>query len=137
MNAVARLGPYLYAAAHAHNAVWELASAPRARRIAASDAAALRARFPFLADYQRLASAARAALLPAYADYTANVSPAPITIALELAIFLRVVCEQLQPRAILDLGSGFSSYAFRASPVASAVYSVDDSRAWLEETRAF
>jgi predicted O-methyltransferase YrrM len=143
MNPIARIGPYLYAAAHAHNAVRELVAAPRARRIAARDAAELCARFPFLADYTRLAADARTALLPAYADYTASVSPAPITIALDLAVFLRVLCQQLQPRAILDLGSGFSSYVFRSAPPREAssgppaIYSVDDSRAWLEKTRAF
>jgi predicted O-methyltransferase YrrM len=139
MNPISRLGPYLYAAAHAHNAVWELAATPRARRIAARDAAALCARFPSLADYRRLAAAARAALLPAYTDYTANVSPAPITIALELAVFLRVLRDQFRPRAVLDLGSGFSSYVLRAAPAPPAplVYSVDDSRAWLDKTRAF
>jgi predicted O-methyltransferase YrrM len=147
MNPLLRIGPYLYAAAHSYNALWELAGSPRARRIAERDAARLRQRFPFLGSYAKVSAAVAQRLTPAHADYTARVSPDPIALALPLAIFLGVLCEQLRPRRILDLGSGFSSYVFRAvaavpagTPPAGAapvIYSIDQSRAWLDKTRAF
>ncbi len=145
MNPLLRIGPYLYAAAHSYNALWELAGSGRARRIAERDGARLRRRFPFLASgaYAALSAPVAQRLAPAYADYTARVSPDPIALALPLAVFLGVLCEQLRPRRILDLGSGFSSYVFRApataqpADAAPLVWSVDQSRAWLDKTRAF
>lgn len=144
MNPLLRIGPYLYAAAHSYNAVWELAVSPRARRIAERDAARLRQRFPFLASYSELGAPVTQRLAPFYADYTARVSPDPIAVALPLATFLGVLCEQLRPQRILDLGSGFSSYVFRAyarslSPTdpPRVVWSIDQSRPWLDKTRAF
>jgi predicted O-methyltransferase YrrM len=71
------------------------------------------------------------------------VSPDPISISLELAVFLRVVCDAELPRAILDLGSGFSSYVFRTyakeakTDPRPVVHSIDHSREWLGETRRF
>jgi|SRR5581483_5681076 len=138
MNPLLRLGPYLYAAAHSYNAVWELATSPRARRIAERDLARLRERFPFLGSYAVASAPVAQRLAPAYADYIARVSPDPIAIGLPLATFLGVLCEQLRPRRILDLGSGFSSYAFRASSAPTAeIWSIDQSRAWLDRTLDF
>ena len=142
MNPLLRAGPYLYAAAHSYNAVWELATAGRARRIAERDAAELRRRFQFLASYPELSAPIARQLAPAYADYVGHVSPDPIAIALPLAVFLGVLRDQLRPRRILDLGSGFSSYVFRAhararDDSAGAVWSIDESRPWLDKTRAF
>ncbi len=136
MNALLRIGPYLYAAAHSYNAVWELAGLPRARRIAERDAARLQQRFPFIGSYAAASAPVARRLAPAYADYIARISPDPIAVALPLATFLGVLCDQLRPQRILDLGSGFSSYVFRAC-AAPNVWSIDQSRAWLDKTRAF
>jgi hypothetical protein len=64
-----------------------------------------------------------------------------MAISLQLSVFATALCFALQPRRILDLGSGFSSVAFRLysqhvvrSP---EVWSVDDSPQWLEKTRRF
>ena len=149
MNPLLRIGPYLYAAAHSYNALWEVAGSPRARRIAARDAERLRQRFPFFDLYAEASAPVAQRLAPAYADYTSRVSPDPIAIALPLATFLGVLCEQLRPQHILDLGSGFSSYVFRSYVLRShggaqvqtgpapAIWSVDQSRAWLDKTRTF
>jgi predicted O-methyltransferase YrrM len=143
MNPLRRIGPYLYAATHSYQMVWELAASPRARRTAERDEARLRARFPFLASYPALAAPIARRLAPAYADYIANVSPDPIAISLPLAVFLAVICEQVRPGRILDLGSGFSSYVFRAHAAsgvqqpAPTVDSIDQSQPWLDQTRAF
>jgi hypothetical protein len=59
-------------------------------------------------------------------------------ISLELAATLLTLCRRLHPAAILDLGSGFSSYVFRyyARDVRPQPYvcSVDDNPKWLERT---
>jgi hypothetical protein len=36
--------------------------------------------------------------------------------SLELIIFCIVMCDMIKPKKILDLGSGFSSFAFRFMP---------------------
>jgi predicted O-methyltransferase YrrM len=142
---VSRIGPYLYALTRSYSSIGQVLLTPLESRTAQRDAALLRQRFPVLGlgDYANLAEVARAQLLPAYEEYTRTVSPALITVALELSAFLTVICERLRPRTILDLGSGFSSYVFRryarqmtpeGQPV---VHSVDESRPWLEKTHAF
>jgi predicted O-methyltransferase YrrM len=142
VNALRRLWPYVYGALHSYNAAWELARTPITRRTEHRDARRLVQRFPGLADYQGAAGAARARLVQEYDQYTRDVSPGAIAVALELAVFATVLCEIRRPRTILDLGSGFSSLVFRRfaqqqpepRPV---VYSVDDSAPWLQLTGAF
>ena len=83
----------------------------------------------------------RIVLGPSYIDYVFTVSSAEHAISLPLAAFLLTACETLQPDAVLDLGSGFSSYVLRRyaagrTPNARAV-SVDDDRSWLTKTATF
>jgi predicted O-methyltransferase YrrM len=141
MNRRARLAPYAHAVLHAHNMLWELLLTPLERRVAARDRARLEARHPFLLDYERRAAAHRYALRESYAAYTTTVSPALVTISLELAAFLAVTCEALRPESILDLGSGFSSYVFRThakrADAHASVCSVDESQEWLDRTARF
>lgn len=136
-----RVGPFLHATLHSYNAAFELVTSPLSVRRARRDAGRLVQRMPFLADYRRLAEPVWRRLAPVHRDYVSRISPAPITLSLPLAVFATVLCEQLRPGAILDLGSGFSSYAFRqyagqASP-RPVVHSVDDSADWLEQTAGF
>lgn len=143
MSVLRRIGPYLYSALHSYDSAWELLLLGSERRCGDRDADRLRARFPFLASYTQQAQTIRRQLLPAYRAYTATVSPDPIAISLELAVFLYVVCEATSPNTMLDLGSGFSSYVFRSYAKsthkfpAPVTYSVDDSTEWLDETRRF
>ncbi len=88
----------------------------------------------FLDDEPRL----RELLTPAYRAYVADVSDQSMAISLDLACVLYFLCERLEPRVILDLGSGFSSYVFRRYTQArpgTVVYSVDDDPYWLSRTR--
>lgn len=75
----------------------------------------------------------------AYLEYTTQVSSPRAAISLQLACFLYFVCEQVAPRIVLDLGSGFSSYVLRRFQLDHDVkiYSVDDKEVWLERTRDF
>lgn len=51
------------------------------------------------------------------------------------------LCAILNPKKILDLGSGFSSFVFRLYASRAAIkpvtWSVDDASEWLEKTEAF
>jgi predicted O-methyltransferase YrrM len=143
MNVLRRMGPYLYSALHSYNSAWELLLLGSECRAADRDAERLRARFPFLAAYPQQADPVRRRLLPVYRAYTRHISPGPIAISLELAVFLYVVCEATGPNTILDLGSGFSSYVFRSYAKSKneeqtpLTFSVDQSPEWLNQTRRF
>ncbi|HBX43123.1 MAG TPA: hypothetical protein DEH27_04710 [Deltaproteobacteria bacterium] len=80
-------------------------------------------------------------IFPYYDEYIHRVSSEIMTVSLELCLFLLTLCEFQQPKRILDLGSGFSSFLFRfyaagADPEPE-VWSVDDSAEWLEKTRSY
>ena len=76
-----------------------------------------------------------------HAAYIREVSSPEMAMSLELAHFLLGWCLWKQPKHLLDLGSGFSSYVFRLYRElvgdAIIVYSVDDHAAWLEKTRHY
>jgi predicted O-methyltransferase YrrM len=101
----------------------------------------LRSALPEIDDYPALAAESRRVLEPHRREYVSAVSTDLMTVSLELAVFLRVLCKVRQPLRIVDLGSGFSSFVLRqhaseGSP-APVVWSVDDSPTWLERTREF
>jgi predicted O-methyltransferase YrrM len=106
--------------------------------VAGPDLARLCRAVPELADHESLLRDARARLMPDRNEYITTVSSDIMTVSLETAALLRVLCETRAPRRIVDLGSGFSSfvvrqYAAEASP-APEVWSVDDSPDWLGRT---
>jgi len=75
----------------------------------------------------------------AYQEYVENVSEAVWAISLELAEQLVRLCDERQPKRILDLGSGFSSYVLGkwAKEHGAECWSVDDKKDWLEKTQDF
>lgn len=80
-------------------------------------------------------------LRDAYEDYVANTSDAGAAVSFQLATLLVYICQTQNPRRLLDLGSGFSSFILRRYAAtqngAVSVTSIDDSGAWLEKTKAF
>ena len=52
-------------------------------------------------------------LMEKYIDYTTNVSDIIFPASMRCSVFLICMYEVLQPKRVLDLGSGFSSYALR------------------------
>ena len=99
------------------------------------------ARFPDLAFLPAHAEQKGKDLMPFYEEYVSTISGRGTAVSFELATFLAVMCDILQPRTTLDFGSGFSSlvlrrYAIQAShPVET--WSVDEHEGWLEKTRQF
>src|SRR5262249_34193548 len=93
--------------------------------------------FPLLSP-ERLVAAADT-LHQAYTDFIQRISTPDMAISIRTGAFLRILCEQVQPASILDLGSGFSSFVLRsfAATCGATVWTVDDDPAWLERTRAF
>jgi hypothetical protein len=79
-----------------------------------------------------------------YEEYVNSVSSPIAAISIELALVSWQILNKMQPKIILDLGSGFSSYLFRLyqsknanSKVSCLVYSCDDSEQWLQRTYDF
>ena len=105
------------------------------------DAKRFRKALPELADYGQLTVPNISKLKPAYTEYTTEISHDGIAASLETSVFLYTLATIKQPKRILDLGSGFSSFTFRlysmSTPNDVAVYSVDDNSDWLDRTRSF
>jgi len=80
-------------------------------------------------------------LMPYYKTYTELVSVDFIAASLECCSFLMVMCKELTPKMVLDLGSGFSSFALRyysdRYDKSMEVYSVDTNLGWLLKSRQF
>lgn len=74
-------------------------------------------------------------LFPAFIDYTQNVSPRWMAISLRTSAYILWLTATLKPMSVVDWGSGFTSYVLRSS--CGTVYTVDDSKEWLEKTRRF
>lgn len=72
-------------------------------------------------------------------DYIKNYSAPLISLSLNRAAFFYFFCSVTTPNAILDLGSGFSTYVFKQylRNTGGRITSVDDSTYWLEETERF
>lgn len=93
-----------------------------------------------LAAYRQARSLALAEMAPLHEEYIHTISSPSMAASLELAASLYGLCAVKQPKRLLDLGSGFSSYAFRkwaAENPGTTVVSVDDDAAWLEKTRDY
>lgn len=83
---------------------------------------------------------ARKMLKPYYDYYIANISRADMAMSLELAAFVYALCEKKGFKALLDLGSGFSSFVYRlyaSKHEGVQVVSVDDDVKWLGKTRMY
>lgn len=78
-------------------------------------------------------------LLGHYSEYICATSNIEMTASLSVISLLVLLCKQPQVKRVVDLGSGFSSFALRlfAESHSINVCSVDDNQAWLEKTRQF
>lgn len=93
--------------------------------------------FPLLSHY--VAPPLPEVLLQDYHTYTTSFSDVRWTIALELAQVLWFLLHAIQPRVVMDWGSGYSSALLRRyqAQAGCRVLSVDDSAQWLAMTRTF
>lgn len=98
-------------------------------------------RFCDIEEFERRYEDNRRDLGAAYIDYVFTVSNAVHAISLPLAAFVGSMCDVGSPKAVIDLGSGFSSYVLRRyaakQPAHVHVTTADDDPSWLEKTRAF
>lgn len=105
------------------------------------DLRCIAARFPALAELPDAAAESSGVLADPYRDYVTSVSTAAWAVSLQTAALLRGLCVLLKPEAVLDLGSGFSSFVLRLysrdAPHSCTVHSVDDDSTWLAQTRNF
>ena len=105
------------------------------------DFARISTRFPALDAIAEAAAAGSKLLAPPHRQYVSTVSAPEWAVSLETAALLHGICTLLQPCAVLDLGSGFSSYTLRRFARDAArpctVHSVDEDAGWLARTRDF
>jgi hypothetical protein len=80
----------------------------------------------------------------AHEEYTTSVSSPVAAISLELSYALWSILNNIQPRCLVDLGSGFSSYLFRRyqrqrniAGEECQVISCDDNSQWLQRTALY
>lgn len=98
-------------------------------------------RYPGLENRNRFVEEFPRELTELYQEYVSSVSNRVMAISLELSQFMLSLCRQIEPKSILDLGSGYSSVVFRYyaknCTTPTTVVTVDDSPAWLERTRVY
>ncbi len=107
-----------------------------ARRAGKADASRFLGKYPELARKGLLVNRAMDELREVYAYYKRDVSPGNSAISLTVAAFISAAARLKDARCILDLGSGFSSFAFRRDSQRE-VTSVDSDPYWLERTGEF
>lgn len=101
------------------------------------DRPAVEKEFPALFDLEER-HRVREMLEPAYIDYVTNYSTPTMAISLEAATSIGLLVEQLRPRSLLDLGSGYSTFVLALlAPHESKIVSVDDSGQWLAASERF
>ncbi len=110
-------------------------------RSESKDRERIAARFPALAALPAATAESARLLAEPYEQYVTSVSSPVWAISLQTAALLHALCTLLKPAAVLDLGSGFSSFVFqqysRAAAPPCTVHSVDEDLQWLDRTRNF
>lgn len=94
----------------------------------------------FFPEFETHLSECRIQLKPVHDDYVNRISRADMAASHELGALLCAACKSRQPRRLLDLGSGFSSFVLRSyasSKAGVTSVSVDDDSAWLGKTADF
>jgi predicted O-methyltransferase YrrM len=90
-----------------------------------------------------LYQSAKTTLSSTYSNYTTRVSPHNWALSLETGALIYTLCESTQPKTLVDLGSGFSSYVVRSWRKQSIscqdceLWSVDDNPSWLLRAKEF
>jgi predicted O-methyltransferase YrrM len=95
---------------------------------------------PFLSDFDADTQDLCTELAPAHETYVTSVSSPEMAASLEVSVLLDYLCRVMNPEAILDLGSGFSSFVFRRHAQQTGnttVVSVDDNASWLSKTKEY
>lgn len=72
-----------------------------------------------------------------YTEYVSTVSPDYMALSLPMLQRLVTAVEERQPKRILDLGSGISSYVLRRAAPDAEVWSIDTEAEWLGKSAAF
>lgn len=105
------------------------------------DLAAIRDQYPALADLEAVMQRHSSRLADAHQHYITSVSVDYMAASLESSALICALAECTQSTRLMDLGSGFSSYALRSyardANWPTSVVSVDDSAEWLAASGRF
>lgn len=103
------------------------------------DAVRVRAVSPSLAVTLRRTDGYASLLRPFHREYIAEVSTPVMAVSLPVASVIWAACDALQPKTILDLGSGFSTFVVArwAATNEAHVTAIDDDPHWLRRTAGF
>jgi predicted O-methyltransferase YrrM len=108
-------------------------------RARAADLRRLRRNVPGFTSVEAELADARDTLSEPWQAYVQAISPDWMAASVEVCALLLALARLRRPSRILDLGSGFSSYAMRTYALGTGgqcrVVSVDDDADWLEKTR--
>jgi predicted O-methyltransferase YrrM len=118
----------------------EFLSIPYHLRIQEKDWESLNKIYPALDKFQISKYEIKEIFKAAHKDYISNYSSVLISMSLNRGTFFYFLCQIIDPKVILDLGSGFSSFLFRSyakSKGECEVISVDESKYWLVETSRY
>jgi len=91
-------------------------------------------------DFSSKMASIRKSLEKEYNEYVKNVSSVEMAASLETCSFICTLMHSISPQSVLNLGSGFSSYAIRKTAtqtMTNNVVCVDDNIDWLEKTREY
>lgn len=73
--------------------------------------------------------------------YTSTISSKGMALSLETSALVWVLCDEMRPKTVVDMGSGFSSFVVREwakeQDYAVEVWSTDDDLFWVEQSRKF
>lgn len=115
--------------------------APREQLRARRDHDAVVGAVPELAGISEVMAPHARRLAPAHEDYCSRVGHPVHAASIELTALMLALVERRQVRRVVDLGSGFTSWALRQYKRDTGadldIWSVDDSPEWLAKTRAF
>ena len=141
MNALRKkLSPVIYSVLNLHHMLIEVLSLPVQLKRQKNDWKKVIDLYPGLQHFNACKRELRDKLEKPHRDYIANYSAPLISMSLKRGVFFLYLCQVLQPKKILDLGTGFSSYVFRlfaGENPGTDVISVDESGYWLRETTQY
>ena len=83
----------------------------------------------------------RSFLLKEYENYVTSISTRAMAVSMKCCCYFLHLIEKIQPKSVIDFGSGFSSFAIRKYKKITGnnfeIWSVDSDKKWLKKSKVF